>query len=116
MSPRFLTALVIGTMLQLAMVIVGHGNAAVAELFGPIGVTISFLAGLFLTIRAPRQGIGPSLAGGALVGGLCALIGIALSWGLGDVAAPILAFGTLSSAVTGAIGGFLGRFGARREI
>ena len=54
--------------------------------------------------------------GGLIAGGLCAFIGICVSYALGDVTAIILAMGTLSSAVTGAIGGWLGRlaFGGAR--
>jgi hypothetical protein len=44
-----------------------------------------------------------------VVGGLCALIGIGVSLALKDVAPMILALGTLSSAVTGAIGGAIGK-------
>jgi hypothetical protein len=47
--------------------------------------------------------------GGALAGAVCAVIGIAASVVLGDTAAVILAIGTVSSAVTGAVGGLLGR-------
>ena len=44
---------------------------------------------------------------GAIAGAACALIGIVISYLLGDVTAAVIAFGTLSSAVTGAIGGWL---------
>jgi hypothetical protein len=115
-GPAFLSSLIIGTLLQVAMVVIGHFYASVAALFGSIGVGISLLAGILLTIRARRQALGSSLVGAALVGGLCALIGIALSWGLGDVPALILVVGTAASTVTGALGGFLGRLGAPRAV
>jgi len=51
---------------------------------------------------------GSAILGGVLAGGLCALIGIAVSYLLKDVPASLLALGTLSSAVTGAVGGWLG--------
>lgn len=58
-----------------------------------------------------RHGSAGSMAvGGLIAGGLCALIGICVSFALGDVTALILVMGTLSSAVAGAIGGWLGRF------
>ena len=75
-----------------------------ADLFGPLGVAISLIVGL-LWARTSAGSWGHGAGGGALVGGACALIGIAVSWALGDVTATILAFGTLSSAVTGALGG-----------
>jgi hypothetical protein len=103
-------ATVAGTVLQLAMVLLGHSNAAIAQLFGPVGMGISLVAGLIYTSQARGGSAGSAALGGFVAGGLCALIGIIVSFALGDVTAMILALGTLSSAVTGAIGGWLGRF------
>jgi len=103
-------ATVAGTVLQLAMVLIGHSNAAVAQLFGPIGMGISLVAGVIYASQARGGTAGSAAIGGLVAGGLCALIGIIVSYALGDVTAMILALGTLSSAVTGAIGGWLGRF------
>ncbi len=97
----------VGTGLQTAMVVVGHWVTALANLFGPLGVTISLAVGL-LWARELSDGYAPGAGGGALVGGLCAFIGILISFLLGDVTAVILVFGTVSSAVTGALGGLLG--------
>ena len=107
---RLLTAIAAGTAAQLAMVLAGHGIEAVANLFGVLGMTISLLAGV-------GYGLGTSSGalGGAVAGGACALLGIAVSLALGDVTAVILAFGTASSAVTGAIGGAAGAALARRR-
>lgn len=96
--------IVIGTVLQTTMVVVGHWVAAVALVFAPLGMAISLLVGL-LWARQSARGYGQGAVGGAIVGGTCALIGIAISLALGDVAAVVLLFGTLSSAVTGAVGG-----------
>ena len=101
--PALIRATALGTALQLAMVVTGHYVASVAMLFGPLGVAISILAGV---LYARRAGAASPAAGGALAGGLCALLGIAVSFALGDVTALILAFGTLSSAVGGLIGGW----------
>lgn len=98
----------VGTVLQTAMVLAGHWVVAVANLFGPLGVTISLVVGL-LWAREAAEGYGHGAGGGAVVGGVCALIGILVSFLLGDVTAVILAFGTVSSAVTGALGGLIGR-------
>lgn len=96
-----------GTVFQTAMVLVGHWVVAVANLFGVLGMAISFVVAL-LWAREASQGYGNGAGGGAVVGGTCALIGIAISFFLGDVSAVILAFGTASSAVTGLLGGLLG--------
>ncbi len=102
-------ATLIGTVLQLAMVIAGHFSSYIAMhvfMFG--GMAISALAGL-LYANAARRGHGGGALGGAIAGGVCALIGIAVSVVLGDTAAMILVLGTTSSAVTGAIGGLIGQ-------
>lgn len=102
------TAIAIGTVLQLAMAIAGHFVPFVAEhvfMFGGMG--ISALAGLIYGRAASFYGA--AALGGAIAGGVCAVVGIAVSVLLGDTAAMVLAFGTLSSAVTGALGGLAGR-------
>jgi heme O synthase-like polyprenyltransferase len=103
-----INATVIGTVLQLAMVLVGHWVPAVANLFAVIGILISLVAGL-LYARAAKGSWSDSTLGGVIAGALCALIGIAVSFGLGDVEAIILVIGTLSSAVGGVIGGAVGK-------
>lgn len=95
----------VGTVLQLAMVVSGHFMAGIALLFGPLGMVISLVAGLLYGRWSGPEGAVP---GGALAGGICAILGIAVSFGLGDVTAVILAFGTISSAVAGMLGGWLG--------
>jgi len=97
----------IGTILQTAMVVVGHWVTAVSNLFGPLGMFISLLVGL-LWARGGSVSFGNGATGGAVVGGVCAFIGIVISLLLGDVTAMILVLGTVSSTVTGLIGGFIG--------
>ena len=102
-------ASVIGTGLQLAMIIAGHFIPVIKDnLFAIVGMLISLVAGL-LYARAAKGALAVSVIGGAIAGGVCALIGIAASFALGDVPAMVIAFGTLSSAVTGAVGGAIGR-------
>lgn len=103
-----IVATVIGTAAQMAMVLAGHFIPAVANLFPIVGILISLVAGL-LYARAALGGWSDSLLGGAVAGGLCALIGIAMSWAMGDVEMMVLALGTASSAVGGVIGGALGK-------
>jgi hypothetical protein len=109
-------ATIIGTILQFAMVITGHSNPAIAAQFAVVGMAISLMTGVVYAKLAGSRTIGGLAAGGFVSGGLCALIGIAVSYYLGDVSAMILALGTLSSAVAGAIGGALGKivFGGGR--
>ncbi len=109
-------ATVAGTVAQLAMVLIGHSNPAVAQMFAVGGVTISLLAGLGYALLTATRSAGSAALNGAIAGGVCALIGIGVSCALGDVTAFILFAGTLSSAVGGAIGGALGRLFGRKRV
>lgn len=104
-ASAFRNATIVGTLLQLAMVISGHWVEFIKlNVFAVGGMLISAIAGAIYA-RSAKVNRKKSAAQGAIVGGLCALIGIAVSFALGDVPANILAIGTLGSAVTGAIGG-----------
>ena len=111
-----INATLIGTALQLAMVVSGHYNKSIANLFAVLGMTISLVAGLLFALWARQPALGGSALGGLIAGGVCALIGIIVSYALGDVPPAIIAFGTLSSAVTGALGGALGYLVATRVL
>ena len=80
---------------------------AVKDLYAVGGMSISLIAGVVYVLMAGRSEDAAPTLGGVLAGGICALIGIGVSYGLGDVPASLLALGTLSSAVTGAIGGWV---------
>jgi len=94
-------------------VVSGHTNKTIAGLFAVGGMGFSLVAGLIYRVIA-RTGNANGTVGGMLAGGICALIGIAVSYLYGDVPASLLALGTISSIVTGALGGWLGGFLARR--
>jgi hypothetical protein len=96
-----------GTVLQVVMVVAGHVNESVKALFAVGGMGISLVAGVLYVILAPKHADSSPTLGGAIAGAVCALIGIGVSFGLGDVPASLLALGTISSAVTGAIGGWV---------
>jgi hypothetical protein len=99
----------IGTGLQLAMVIAGHMSPAVAQFFAPGGMGISALAGVLAALGSRPASLGSAAGQGAVAGGVSAFIGILVSYFLGDVPAAVLGFGTASSAVTGALGGLVGK-------
>lgn len=103
-------ATAIGTVLQLAMVIAGHYVPFIKDnLFMWAGMGFSALAGLIYAATARGGSLGVNMLGGAVAGGVCALVGILVSFALGDVPAIVIAFGTLSSVVTGLIGGGIGK-------
>ncbi len=98
-----------GTIAQLAMIGAGHFVPFIKDhVFAVGGMLISLLAGLWYA-RQARGGWGPSLAGGALSGGVCALIGILASTALGDTPLGVAVFGTCGSVVAGLVGAGLGR-------
>jgi len=108
MSNRSLViSTLVGTVLQVAMVVLGHTNPAIKNLFAVGGMGISFLAGILYAVLARPVAKGAAAGGGAAAGALCGFLGILVSFLLGDVPASLLALGSLSSGVTGAIGGVL---------
>ena len=105
---NLITATAIGLALQLVMVVAGHYVASVKDSFAIGGMLISLVAGL-LYARKALGSWSDALVGGAIAGGICALIGIAVSFLLQDVPAMILVMGTAASAVTGLVGGAVGK-------
>jgi hypothetical protein len=98
-------ATIVGIAVQLVMVISGHWIEFIKmNLFAVGGVVISALVGAMYA-RDARVTRSRSAVSGAIAGGVCALIGIAVSYLLGDVPPLILVVGTISSAIGGAVGG-----------
>jgi len=98
---------IVATVVQLAMVIAGHYVLFIKEnVFALGGMGISLLFGA-VWARAGATGKGHAAWGGGVVGGVCALIGIAVCVALGDTEAAVLAFGTAGSFVAGVIGGLV---------
>ncbi|HEY1313055.1 MAG TPA: hypothetical protein VGE92_04220 [Steroidobacteraceae bacterium] len=102
------TATLIGTILQIGMVLAGHWIPAVQGAFMFGGLGLSCIAGAIYELRA-RGSWGGAAVGGVIAGGVSALAGIAVSWLLGDVPATLLLLGTSGSAVTGLLGGVAAR-------
>ena len=113
-DPKILQrALIVGTMLQIAMIVLGHFIPWVRDnvfMFG--GMMISATSG-YLYAMDFAAGYQRGALGGAITGGACALIGIAASVLLGDTPAFVLALGTGISILTGAVGGLFGQLAAR---
>ena len=106
---RLMRATLICTLAQLLMVVAGHFVPFIRDnLFAIGGMGISALAG-WAALKGEAASLPAAAGGGALAGGIGAALGIAISVALGDVPASLLAFGTSASAVTGLIGGLIGR-------
>lgn len=103
-------ASIVGTVLQVAMVVAGHYNKSITGMFAVGGMGFSLVAGVIYVLAAKESAMSAALIGGLVAGGACAFLGILVSYLLGDVPMSLLALGTISSMVTGAIGGALGRW------
>jgi hypothetical protein len=108
MSSRSLVvASLIGSVLQVAMVVAGHVSPSVQGMFAIGGMGLSLIAGVIYARLARPATKGAAAMGGLAAGAICAFIGILVSHLLGDVPGSLLVLGTVSSAVTGAIGGVI---------
>jgi hypothetical protein len=110
---RLIAATLIGSILQIAMVVAGHWLPAVRGAFMFGGLGLSLVAGAIYGLGW-RSRWGSAAAGGTIAGAVSAFAGITVSCLLGDVAASLLLLGTSGSAVTGLIGGLIARPFARR--
>jgi len=107
-------AILVGTFLQALTVMIGHFGGLVAGYeigFLFAGMMISATVG-YLYAQDVSKGYGRGACGGAISGGACALMGIAFSVALGDMAPMILVQRTLISTLTGAVGGVFGQMAA----
>ena len=98
-----LTWVVIGLVLQIAMVVAGHLAPPLRDWWGPGGMLISLVVGA----AAAPSALGSwskAVANGALAGGVGAFAGILIALVLGDVSAMLLVLGTASSVVAGIVG------------
>src|SRR3954470_11344374 len=85
MSTRPLViASLVGTLLQIAMVVAGHASPAIKGLFAVGGMGLSLIAGVLYARLAHSTTKGSASLGGLAAGAICALLGILVSWLLGD--------------------------------
>lgn len=108
MNPSVMSAIGIGTALQVAMVVVGHflSPDQQALLFPIVGTLLGGVTGWL-------AGPGPAAAGraatGAVAGGLAGALGSLVSTALGDAPLANIAIAGGATVVAGAIGGLLRR-------
>lgn len=110
-------AIIVGTFLQIVTVVLGHfGNLLMLHEVGFLfaGMMISATVG-YLYAQDVSKGYGRGAYGGAIAGGVCAGIGIAVSVLLGDMAPAVLLLRTAISVLTGAVGGIFGQMAADWE-
>ena len=105
-------AVLVGIVLQIVLMLGAHVSVFIAEqgfLLG--GMTICAVAG-YLYAMDTGNGYFTSATIGALLGGLCGLVGVGVSVGLHDAQPRIIPLFTTICVVTGAIGGLFGQMSA----
>ena len=113
-GPGLLRPAVLGTVLQLAMVVAGHYVPSIQPLFPIVGTGIGGVAGV-LTALGGKQSGGAAAKNGVLAGGLGGLIGTVVSYFLGDIPAFTIGVGTGASGVAGALGALVTRLIGQRN-
>ena len=105
----------IGTVLQVAMVLLGKVSPDVSQYFAIGGITIAAATGVLASLMNPQPAMGGAVGGGAIAAGVSALIGTVVSMATGQTGMDTIMIGTGSSVVAGALGGVVGQlFGGRK--
>jgi hypothetical protein len=105
-------ATIVGIVMQVAMVVVGYFLPWVrlhVFMFG--GMMIAAISG-YLYGMDSGKGWGASSLGGAISGGTCGIIGIAVAIVLSEAQMIVLVVGTLICILTGTVGGLFGQMSA----
>jgi hypothetical protein len=107
-------AILVGTPLQMLTVLLGHfGGLLAAHAIGFLFAEMMISATVgYLYAQDVAKGYGRGAYGGAIAGGVCALVGIAVSVPLGDMTPDVLVLRTLICVLTGAVGGVYGQLAA----
>lgn len=99
---------IVGTILQLLMVVTGHYVPQVAALYAVLGTAIGGVAG-FVAVRGTGMTLGAAAGNGTVAGLISGVLGTLVSVWLGDVPMSTVAIAAASTAVLGAVGGALAR-------
>ncbi|HEY4123362.1 MAG TPA: hypothetical protein VGM36_02035 [Rhizomicrobium sp.] len=108
----FVRAAIVGIVLQIGLMVAVHFVAFIEQqgfLLG--GMTISAVAG-YLYGMDTGKGYFTSATMAAIMGGLCALVGVGVSVALHDAPTHIVPLFTTICVVTGAVGGLFGQMSA----
>ena len=108
----FTRAVIVGIVLQVALMVLVHVSPYVAQngfLLG--GMMITALAGYFYAMDTGK-GYFTSATIAAIIGAVCAMIGVGLSVLLHDARQSVIPFFTTICVITGAVGGIFGQMAA----
>jgi len=115
-KPALTRATIAGTILQVAMIAIGHYKPDLmnGNFFAIVGTTLGGVTGVLYGMWAKEGSAGQNAAGGAVAGGVAGVLGATASAALGDAILATIGIAGASTIVTGAIGGIFGRMlGAR---
>lgn len=101
-------ATLVGTLLQVGMVVVGHWVTSVQDYFGILGTVLAVVTGFLFGKWSGRPNRMGSGTGGAVAASVSSFLGTAVSFGLHDIPGNIIGVGTLTGLVAGWIGGAIG--------
>jgi hypothetical protein len=93
---------VYGSIAQLALAVIGHWVGAIRPYGYTLAVVIATTAGVWFAAVA-HPSVVRSAVGGAIIGNVCAFVGVSLSMALGDTPDSLLVL-LVSSTAGGAIG------------
>ena len=116
-SNPMVKALGAGSILQIAMVVIGHfvPSLQAAGLFPIGGTLLGLVTGWLAGKGAPGVGLGKLATTGGLAGAGAGVLGSLVSTALGDVPLSNVGIAGLSTLVTGALGGVLTQFLAKKQ-
>jgi len=104
-------ALLVGLILELLLVAMGHYRPRFRPTFELFGCMIAGVAGL-LYARDLARGFGAGALGGAAIGAMCGIVAVACASLLGDRPDLYIPWGVLVATLTGGIGGLFGQMDA----
>jgi hypothetical protein len=106
-------AILVGVLLELGLVAMGHYRPAFRPTFELFGcMLIAGVAGL-LYARDLARGYGAGALGGVAVGTVCGLVAVATAGWLGDHPDRYIPYGVMVSALCGGVGGLFGQLDAQ---
>jgi hypothetical protein len=108
-----LRATIVGIVLQLALAFGAHFFTYVANHYFLFGGMMNAATAGYLYGMASGKGYFPGATGGAIAGGLCALVGAGAAVLMQDASQTIIPLFTAICVVTGAVGGLFGQMAAK---
>jgi hypothetical protein len=105
-------ALVVGVVLEAALMLAGHWRPLLDTHFGLFGVMMIAGTAALLYARDLARGYVMGALGGLVIGAACGLTAVGMANVLGDHPDRFLPWGVMIAALIGAVGGLFGQYAA----